>query len=525
MNKEQEKLTLGVAKGGENFRASLFAASNKEPTLVACWELPLKQGEDLLSRLTRTTPAVGKIANAQIGDPLTVTSVSSKELFLRPLSLSLKEDEITRVLPYELEPTLPYPLEEFVFDWARYPNQKDPSSLAAFAVRKESLKEHLEDCRKQLALEPEQVSCQPAALASFVNHYLPTDQPLLILHFNNHDATLLLLVGKQPQQLFSLADSLEDLETFKSTLRRSVYAIRQELSKEAQEQLQYVLTGNLPPIPEFKKQLEEVIDSPLKEHELSPWAEPIGLALGSLRGSSPQSALNFRQGEYVYPNPWKRIWKPIATFGALLLGLMLLLLLSAILFEGQARSQLANNFSTLIEQTGQALPAFENNYRKSINQSPLPEPFEKNSYLASLGIGEIDARLNFLKDQMKKGTEAFALNAKVPRVSDFLAWLASLPEVISIDNEGNRKLLITFETIDYTMISRPDKTHLKEKYKVRVDLTFSALSPKEIRAFQEALIAPNAFVDASQEIKWVPGKNNTRASFTLKDKTFYQVAQ
>jgi type IV pilus assembly protein PilM len=523
MNKEQEKLTLGVSKGEDHFRASLFAASKKEPTLLACWELPLTHGEDLLSRLSHTPPVVGQITGAGLGDPLTITSVASKELFLRTLTLSLKEEEINRVLPYELEPTLPYPLEEFVFDWTRYPNQKDPNSLAAFAVRKESLKAHLEECHT-LSLEPEQVSCQPAALATFANHYLSKDKPLLILHFNNHDATLLLLLDKQPYQLFSLSDSLKDLETFKPTLRRSVYAIRQELSKDAQEQLQYVLTGNPPPIPELKEQLEEVIDSTLQEHPLSFWAETIGLALGPLKGSSPQESVNFRKEEYVYPNPWKRIWKPLAIFGSLVLGLTLFLFLSALFFESHARTQLANNFSTLVERTGQPLTSFEDNYRKTAGLPPLPDSFDKDSYLRNLSIGEIDSRLNFLKEQLKKGTEAFALNAKIPRVSDLLAWLASLPEVVTLDNEGKRKLLITFETIDYTLLSRPDKTHPKEKYKVKVDLTFSALSPKEARAFQEALIAPNAFIDASQEIKWVPAKNNTRVSFILKDKTFYQVA-
>jgi len=417
---------------------------------------------------------------------LTAAAVPGRECLIRTLDVKLKkEKDIDEVLPFQAEPLLPYSVDEAVLDWIRFKEEGEETTLTLAAVKKEQVEKQLE-LWKRLDIDPEILSAKAAALALFSKHFGAKEAPHFVVHFGADETTCLFVEEGRPAAAKSCSGDL--LEVVKT-----LYALSKQRD---QERIGQVLVTGLPEAvekaaPELAEKLEK---EALVDREFGEFALPIGLALSGLSGCGGQ--INFRQQQFAYPNPWKRLKRPVLAYFALCL-----LFAFGLHFSGSA--YLGYREDALRRQYGELL-SFMN------KREPVP--------LKEMDAEAVRIKLAALEKEVKNAPNPVALLPDTPRVSDFLAWLSTHPNV-ALESGDSPQVVI--ENFGYTMVQRPEENKKGNRYQVKVELVLSSPSPSLAREFHDALIAPNDYVDPKSEVKWSANRGKYRTTFYLKDKTVY----
>ncbi len=498
----------------------------------------------------------GDVKQLYINHPVINTAISGRELLIRPLQLPLTKDkDIDEAVAFQAEPLLPYPLEQALLSYQVISKAAENSDLTLFSVRKEAVSAHISFWQEK-GIEPEKISCVQTALCNFCSTYLKEYKTFLILHLQHDDMTCCLIhEGKLwtsfskpigfntllegqakeglswlPQDLIEwqniedqknspLADALKKLQL---EAMKMVFALMKECKSGSIEGL--IITG------ESAKWegLEHVIASKLNLPFLKPnfpdysaaemqsYAVPIGLAIGSLEEGT--RAIDFRQQELSYPNPWHRLKAPLVLY-----MLSVLLVTASFYFFGNEylkyqtleTKQKYIEFLANIQRTHKDLELAYSS--KTSKDSSIEEPPQ----LEQMSTDEFANRLAFLQKELQSSPDSFPLLPNTPRVSDVLAWLTQHPAVLFVDNEGGKQSKLVIENFNYTMVKRPQQGKKQEKYQVKIELEFSSPTPKWAREFHDALISPNDWIDPKGEVKWNANRGKYKTSFFLKDKTAY----
>jgi type IV pilus assembly protein PilM len=563
--------SLGVELDGSSLQAVQLTLRRGKPSLETTFSAtiqtqPLSSQESVKPLYIENGEDLALLQKAA-HKSLVITPMNTGEVLVRSLEVKLKkEKDIDAVLSFQSEPILPYPVDMAVLDRIRMGDSLDGTFLTLLAVRKDHLSTHIEQW-KTLEIEPEAVSCIPAALAAFAAYFAPAESPRFLVHLGwgssscilNKDNKLAAAqacscgisvlrkgymtdvelskngVPKPFEELdFSNLDAAAypsltaALELLRREVTRTLYALgKQSKGKEVPDFLITGIGASLKGLTvilsqAFGKPLVELSTNPsisLSVHELQRLAVPIGLALSGL----PKTAdpINFRQVEFVYPYPWKRIWKPLSLY----LGLCVALAI-AFYYLGQAwlsykEDALKSEFIELLASMKKPYKEFETEYELKFPGSSLGD---SKSILPPhlLTQDEITKRLRVLEKELEGSPDTFPLFPNVPRVTDVLAWLANHPNVVLIDPVTQvRTPLLQIQNFSYTLVKRPEQTKKQEKYQVKVEMELSTSTPKLAREFHDALIAPNDMVDPKGEVKWNANRGLYRTSFFLKDKTVY----
>lgn len=496
---------------------------------------------------------------------LTVTSARTQDILVRSLELKLtKEKDIEKALAFQVEPLLPYPIENAVIDKVLLAKDKQGSRLTVLCIRKDHLKQHI-DQWNTLEINPEVISAAPQSLVLFTNRFVGIENPYLILHLGIEnsfgvltDQGKILAAQTIPSGLTSLIDILakeqnldkpaaysklyqtsfaelqhdspeikQALDELRMTSTRTIYSLAKQF--RAKEVNHLIVTGSGAMIDGLSEalcsQLNKTLVAPsehnelrLTSKELLNYALPIGAALSALPKSKDQ--INFRQQEFSYPEPWKRLKQPILLYFLLCLGIALSLFFFgkpyASYHEGEARQQ----YMDLLNIINKPYTQFEREFN---NKKDPNKSINEIAPLESLSLKEIKERLDYLEKNLQSTPQTFPLQPNVPLVSDVLAWISSHPNFINKQKEdGDASLPMQIVNFSYNMIKRPEPTKKQEKYQVKIELEFFSPTPKSAREFHDALIAPNDIVETKGEIKWNSTRDIYKTSFFLKDKTFYQ---
>ncbi len=526
--------SLGLELEGGALRGVLLALKGRSPCVERAFCVKLVMEESGLPQ--HTNPLISltpSIPSGILNDALIVTGLNNEETLVRSLEVKLsKPKDVDAVLLFQAEPLLPFALDNAIIDRQFLGLEEGASQLTVFASRKDRLQAHLESYQG-LGIEPEAVSCYPAALAAFAKLTVDTSLPIFILHLGRENAVCLLThqgcvvashalspgiadllpyISESPdfEEIAAQQDhpAASALEALRLSVGRTLYA----LTKQSQgEQIPHVLVtgegaviGNLATYlcTSFsKKNLAAKTIPGCSLEDLVRFAIPIGLSLGGLSGST--NTLNFRQAELAYPHPWKRLKKPVGLYFVACLGIALLVTLVGHFRSNYELHDLREQFGKLLVSIGKSYEIFEADYHKATD-SPSATSFAKLSAI------DIKNRIDLIRERVQNTPLTFPLQPNTPRVSDILAWIASHP-----------KARIQIESFSYNMVKRPDKSKPKEHYQVRVEMEFSSPDAKLARDFYDALVAPNDFVDSKGEVKWTYAQGKYRISFFLKDKTFY----
>lgn len=501
------------------------------------------------------------------GKTLVVTAVPADEVLVRPLEVKLKkENDIDAVLMFQAEPLLPYPVENTLLDKVILSANDGGTQLSLLAVKKEHLQRHLEFW-KGINVEPEVVSAVPLALTAFSNFALPADTPAhFVLHLGEEQTCCIYV--KEGHLIASKASSFS-VSSLKQVFKQERGFSDEEAATQAFNEMHWSALKQEASLPityqklkEFSieigkvifslmKQTKELSLSPLlatgegsthetllslllKEYngqilELNPpqtafthaelkiYAIPIGEALTALPNFKDQ--INYLQGEYAFPRPWRRLTWPLMIYFLLSLGLAASLYLFGQAYIANKESHLRNHYAHLLKTMQKSHTAFEEELAGKLPpEENIATDLSSPPSLETLTPSAIDLRLGILEKELQAVPNLFPLEPAVPKVTDLLAWLSTHPNIIGKEAKFP---LITLVGLNYSVIKRPDLKSRSDKYQVKVELDFTSANATAAREFHDALLAPNAFIDPKNEIKWTTQKGRYKAVFLLKDRTVY----
>lgn len=569
-DKPQATHTLGLELDGSVLRAVGLAYSRGKPILESAVSFSTeRESTDNVKPLYNEEEKLTALSYKH----LIVSLLPPQDVLIRPLELKLKkESDIDSVLSFQAEPMLPFPIESALVDKIILEQNKEGTKMSIAAARKDRLQQHL-DIWNALGIQPEIASASPAALALFAKNFSSSENAHFAFHAGlNYSLCILvergkLLAGQSIQHGMndliqalskdtnsSLESAFEQLkqfsegspptasetpllkaavENFRIALTRTIYALAKQF--KGQEIQETLLTGECCTLPWLANALasspnrillfpKAPVDffssgTSLTQEQIQTNALPIGAALCALPRCQDQ--INFRQGEFAYPDPWKRLKVPVLSYLALCLGIAAALVLFGKTSARYQEAELKKEYLYLLRSINKPYAELEKEVAKK--GSPLKE-LDPNQIpdFASMPPETILNRLNYLEKDIQSTPQTFPLQPNVPLVSDVLAWISTHPNVIGAASESTPPpLSLKIESFSYTMLKRPELSKKQEKYQVKVELEFTSPTPKMAREFHDALIAPNDIVDPKGEIKWSSGKDRYRTSFYLKDRTIY----
>lgn len=552
IEKPDATTSLGLELEGNVLKGIQLSFVKGKPKLEKLFEIPIDY--DHVNPLYKADP---QVLQKSLQKSLIVTTLSVQEVLIRPLEIKLKkEKDIREVLLFQSEPLLPYPADNAILDYIKIGPSEEGTFLTVLAARKDHLQQHLEFWSK-IQIEPEMVTAVPAALANFASTYAPSDQSYCMINLGLNQTTCLFMqenkliaaqsvpygvshlkeaVNMEGQNSLGSIDidqiSMENnpplyqaWETMRLEIKRAVFSLSKQAKAQPLKELLIAGTGAL--IPHLASSLAQDLEmkqifprqellSSLTMGQILNFAVPIGAAINGL--PIAKDAVNFRQEEFAYPHPWKRLKNPLILYTCLSLALAFALYLFGQSYLSYRQDQLRQSYIGLLTVLNKPYETFEKEYEAK-------HPFYKgpeNEIAAPQDLNDkaLLERVQYLEKELQSTPELFALLPNVPKVSDVLAWLNSLPVFSSKKNRTDAQG-IQIESFDYTLVKRPEQSKKKERYQVKIEIELTSSTPKQAREFHDALIAPNDFVDPKGEVKWNSSHGRYRTSFFLKDKTIY----
>lgn len=555
--------TLGLELDGQLLRGALLTHNKGKPVIERLFVTALEIMEPVeactLAPLLTLHPPLARDRQRRA---LIITGMPTEQTLIRPLEVKLKKiKDIDAVLAFQAEPLIPYPIENAVIDRWVLGTEEDTTSLSVLSVRKDHLQDHLMFF-ESIQLDPEVVSSTAAGLATFVQLYADTKDPAFVVHLARKNITCALVedgrviashaspsgtealiqavghLNPEARANLNFNELVTDpgsplqvaIEALRQTVVRTTFALtKQSRGKEVKS---VTITGegatlaNLAPhlAQTMKKELVTPTvpeNSPQSAEEILTYALPIGLACTALPIESGLNQINFRRGEFSYPNPWRRLKKPMAIYTMCSIALALAILLIGNVIHSNQQERIKERYLELLRSVGKSYRSFELELN---GKTPTPELLElpPDIPLKNLTANEIDNRINALQKQLSGSPDIFPLQPDIPKVSDVLAWLSAHDKTTKVDPKTGQKVaLIQIDSLNYVMTKRPDKSKPKERYQVKVDLEFTSSDPKAAREFYDALVEPNQIVDPKSEVTWSAGQGKYRISFYLRDRTVY----
>lgn len=555
--------TLGLEHEGPHIRGVELSYARKKIFCKHTFVMDASKGEEDVKPLYMSE--YGKSLEKSARSSIVVTGIETARTVVRQLDVKLKkEKDIDAVLSFQAEPVIPFSPEEAVLDKTIIGTYDEGSLLTLYGVKKDHLKEHIEGWL-QLGIEPEVVSSIPFGLACFAASFVAEEQPILVLNVGFLTTTVVLvqkgkLLASQSfrrglhdlaiayqQDLSKDMDDHKDFEALagvdllhnNSDLQPEFYATLQQYQKECVraafglakyarigDVAGILVTGEGEKLKTLPGILAQAIGKPLipitlpegfglNEQKACSYAIPIGLALSAL--PNYKSQINFRQDDFAYPHPWKRLRWPIAAYLAMCALLAFTTYLFGQSYIGLKEDDARISYVSLVAMLKKDYPEFEKKIAQDITDSSGYEPPSPKE----LTTNQINNRLDVFEKEIDAAPNTIALAPNVPRVSDVLAWLSNHPQVAIPGKNGSPTAQIHIETFNYRMAKRPELTKPRDKYQAQIDIDFSSESPRAARLFYDSLIAPNDFIDPKGEVKWTAANGKFRVSFFLKDKTVY----
>lgn len=552
---------LGLDIDANVFKGALLTEIRGKPALIRVFLSEVLQSEE--DGTPHFSPEIEQALTPLFSQTLIGTALNTEEVLVRPLDVKLqKEAEIASIVDFQSEPLLPYPIENALVEWVKLSNTHDGSRLTILAARKDYIEKQIA-LWNALKVEPEIISTVPTALAAFSSYFSQSTDLQIVLHIGSKTTTCILvdqgkllaaqsvsrgisdiiqafekdrpdsldegiaLASLSPSDIKSLPHVQELLDQFRIDVTRIVLAISKQV--KGFESKDILLTGEIslyPPLIEFLFQDLNFTHSlplekpnfPLTPQELQLYAVPIGIALTGLPGWKNQ--VNFRQQQYAYPHPWRRLKTPLISYFAscLLVAFALYCFTSA--YFSKESDHLRKDYVNVLASLHKSYPEFEADYRKNARLPPIASDEELNP--KALSLEDLSSRVDFLRKQFQTNPDTYPLFPNTPTVSDVLGWIANHPSFKPHENVAGENVSgLKLENFNYKMVKRPDKNKKNEIYQVKVEFDFSAPTPTQAREFHDALISPNEIVDPKGEVKWGTNRGMYHTSFFLKDRTMY----
>ncbi len=335
------KRILGLAIGNRSVSGVVINSGIKGNLAEACVQASMPGPQDFGRNLSGALADL--VAELDVAGTTCCVSLPTGAVSFRSIRLPFRDrKKIRQVLPYEIEPQLPFPVEDLVFDYHRVsPNRSDQSELIAAVVEKSTLAALL-TVLLSFGIDPVTITAGGFATALCLAD--AGDQPASWLLADRDGVDLSLFLAEAGNLKLARAARLPkgDESPGTSGMRRHIYhslLAYQDMSRpdftpqtiytnqpDLLQPDQQAATPVLATLPFEKTELIGRLRSGEIEtggHRLASGLDEEALALGYLEISGLKG-LNFRRGPFEKKKQWVEHRKRIISSGALAMLLLLL---------------------------------------------------------------------------------------------------------------------------------------------------------------------------------------------------------
>ena len=468
----------------DSIEAVLLNTGLKVSTVTDCLTVPIPEptenSDPLVDALTQLKDKIDPgIANV-------VVAIPPDGVLYRKLTVPFKEDgKIRQVLPFELEPLLPIPIDNLKVDF--YKNHvTDQAEILAVAIDQTVLQRYM-DALTDASFRPQLIVPGSFPLASYLSglEEFSSDQ-LLILDVGRDKTSLFALESGKIElvrRLSSRVDSDQAAEGLALRIRQTLTAISDQHSEYFSPANVY-MTGDGLEDPEAFQRLSLALELPTEQIDLSQWAtrfemnngapwEPprmnnaLAMALLEIDG---RPCANFHRVSSPLRNYWNA-YRPYIMGPAVLLGIALFIGLCGVIIDSYLLNQRVKKLDARIKQvylsefpdsraTGDPLGLIESKIKalKKGGTSGGVNPSPVRAIDVLLQVSQvIPANIDVLLTRMSMGAEALTLSGET----------AAFNTVDDIKNRLEKIDLFKQVTI---ASANMDKSGKKVRFKIKIDL-------------------------------------------------------
>jgi len=314
---------------------------------------------------------VGKI---DISGSVCVASFPADEISYRNIQVPFKgRKKIKKILSYELEPTIPFPIDDLIIDFyvLELPDITTRHNIIAAAVEKSRLQAYLETLAA-FNIEPEIVTVggYPAALcaAGLVN----INDNWLFIDIDHNKSTLFAILSRSVCLIRSFPirsdDNSSKMESLCTNIQRTLSALAEIIGLDFKPEGAFITGCGLDDF-DFDQDMEQSLGFPfkrtdlvrdtdiIKEHADSQlWNShqmdnPFSLALMEIEGTN---GLNFRKGPFAAKKFWEEHKKVLIKTGIIAGMVLVLAFFNVVLdsyFMGKNLTRLNNQITGVFTST------------------------------------------------------------------------------------------------------------------------------------------------------------------------------
>jgi type II secretory pathway component PulL len=334
---------LGIDIRNESVSAVLVKTSLRESRIDTHAYIPIPDAEDDPDQIKTALEALA----GQI-DPTgcdCVVSISADHFSYRILKVPFREaKKIRMVLPFELEPTVPFPVDDLIIDFIDLvsDNQKNQTDLIAVAVPKSELAPYIETLA-EMKIDPEMITVSGLPSALCLARQTDPGEDHLFFEIGKTICSLYIVGDGRVKLIRSIpTPAAEDTRAgaLGAFVRRTLAAYG-ELSRSDFQPLDIVMTGSGLNGANFDQQIAGVLDLPanrlniterlgipVDDEDINPWDPAImdnalSLAMVEIEGIR---GLNFHKGQFAAKKLFvkhKKNWIKTGIFAAAVVFLLL----------------------------------------------------------------------------------------------------------------------------------------------------------------------------------------------------------
>jgi len=437
--------------------------------------------------------------------PYGIISGLEEVLFKEVKLPTLQKSKVLKLLPFQIESHLPYPLEEAVLSVHLTSSRKEKETrISVFSAKISSLEEH-QKLHFDNGINLDKVSCVIAGLSRFSSFFFGKSGTKLLLHVGKTRSIALCL--EEGEILFShtfpvgtslvteesetLAPDFDKINESNSQLRKEFKRIFLFLEKKLGPSCKEVLlTGDFSEIPKFIEFFSSGLpDSltflPLPTDEkydsltMQAYAVPIGLALEGI--SEDGKDLSFCVGPFLTDFMKEKRKKRFFSFALATTALSAVMLVMGSLQISQKKHGLLKRFSEAFMQEGKKVSS----------------------------LHDLEKELVKLENGEKNGAKNYLLVPPIPSVTEVLAYLGSHP-AFSVSKE------IEIVKVSYNLVKYPKNPSPKDPYLGKVTLEISVPNGKTASSFHERFCKDNPLINEKKEIVWEEKGDFCSLSFFLR---------
>jgi type II secretory pathway component PulL len=348
---------LGIDIRKQSVAAVLVKTSLRENRIDAYAHIPILAAEEDENGISAALEALTREMDITGCD--CVVSIPADHFSYRSLKIPFKDPKKIRlVLPFELEPTVPYPVDNLVLDFMRLDStsQNDSTEIVAVAVQKARLYPYIE-ALAAIKIDPEMVTVSGLPAVLILASQADPGEDRLFLDINPVSATLFIVAGGEIRMVRSFpltTDAAIRTKSLCASLQRTLAAFDELYNSEFQP-LEITVSGGGSDglnttsdgfrtlnLPVKQLNLADRLGIPIEHESLVAWNPAVmdnalALALAEIEGIA---GLNFHKSQFYAKKFWLKHKSDLIRSGILAAAVLALLLFNFVIESYTLNQQL-----------------------------------------------------------------------------------------------------------------------------------------------------------------------------------------